>query len=227
MYGEVHGRDRSERGWCVVYRPRNTSAVATTIGRALKAGYFEGTFTRRDKQRPFFYIADEHHRLVDSHPVSGEQSFLDRCRAYRAICVLATQSVASLRYALAQATGDGAQGSEAALEIMMANCGTKLFFRSTDTHTQDRLQKLLPTAPVQGRPHVAQVRPASTLRTGESYALLSDGGWQRRMIRIEPRRPLGEGPMKEAAAKTLQATPEPPSGNAGRGGRGRGAADRD
>ena len=135
--------------------------------------------------------------------------------------MLATQSVASLRYALAQASGDGAQGSEAALEIMMANCGTKLFFRSTDVSTQERLQKLLPAAPVQGRPHVAQVRPASTLRTGESYALLSDGGWQRRIIRIEPRR-SAEAPAKGTATKIVQPAPEPPAGKSGRRGRGRG-----
>ena len=158
--------DAMHNARCVVYRPRNTSAVATTIGRALKAGFFEHTFVRRDKRRPFFYIADEAQRFVTADPVSGEQSYIDRCRAYRAVCILATQSVVSLRYALAQASGDGAQGSEAALEIMMANCGTKLFFRSTDVSTQERLVKLLPAAPVQGRPNVAQVRPASTLRTG-------------------------------------------------------------
>lgn len=114
--------------------------------------------------------------------VSGEQSFLDRARAYRAVCVLATQSIASLRYALAQSAGAGPEASEAAL----ANCGSKLFFRSTDTATQERLEKLLPAPPVQDRPHIAKVRTAATLRVGESYALMSDGGWQRRRVQIEP-----------------------------------------
>ena len=69
------------------------------------------------------YIADEFHRFVTSDMGHGEQGYLDTCRSFGACRVLATQSVSSLRHALAEA---GAPAGDDATNIMLANTATKV-----------------------------------------------------------------------------------------------------
>ena len=139
-----------ERGACLVYSPLGASPAESAVGRALKSMFFRACYTRADQRRPAVYICDEAHRFVTSDPVSGEQAFLDRARAYRVSCLLATQSLASLRHALAEDPVGGR--GEAAIDIVLANTATKLFFRSTDSTTRDRLRRILPAPPRGGPP---------------------------------------------------------------------------
>ena len=140
------------------------------------------------------YVADEAHRYITSDR-HGEQSFLDVGRAFGAACVLACQSVASLDHALAHGAGTRVQ-NDAAVAVLWNNTATKLFFRSTDEATAERLERL---APVRGGlVPVTRVRPLSALAPGECYAVLCDGRFERarlegyglgRTAAPEPRRP--------------------------------------
>jgi hypothetical protein len=88
-----------EQGDVVVHVPTD-SPIADMVGRCLKAKFFEFAFQRENKVRPFFYVVDEAHRFITAGEKDGEQSLLDRCRAYRTGVVLATQSLASMAYRL-------------------------------------------------------------------------------------------------------------------------------
>lgn len=167
-------QDRINAGDCVVYSPGTDTNLANLVGRTLKAKFFELMFQRRDRIRPFVYICDEFQRYVTADRKSGEQSFLDRCRAYRGICVLATQSMASLDYRLIDMEGDVNKANKA-VQIMLNNTGNKFFFRNTDAGTQDLLLKLMPGAPIPDRPHVVNVHTVSSLEPGECYYLFSNG----------------------------------------------------
>ena len=176
-------RDAMSRGACTVYTPVGRSAAGKAIGRALKSRFFDETFSREDRIRPFVYICDEAQNFLTSDPVSGEQSYLDRARAFRASCLLATQSLASLRHAL---TEDPLSGrSEAALDILLTNTATKLTFRATDAQTREQLHRLLPGSPVLDGPHIIDTRPPASLGVGECYFLRAvDGGWGRAQIKL-------------------------------------------
>lgn len=162
-----------QEGRIVVYEPDKTSSVTLTIGKTLKAGFFKALLVpermNNHTVRPFFYICDEFQRFITHDEDSGEQSFLDRCRAYRVCCGLATQSIASLRYSLPSKAG------EHAIDIILINTGTKLFFRTTDNATANSLSGLIPAPPQSDKLHVVRVRPLSTLKPGECYYLLVNG----------------------------------------------------
>lgn len=162
-----------QEGRIVVYEPDKTSSVTLTIGKTLKAGFFKALLVpermNNHTVRPFFYICDEFQRFITHDEDSGEQSFLDRCRAYRVCCGLATQSIASLRYSLPSKAG------EHAIDIILINTGTKLFFRTTDNVTANSLSGLIPAPPQSDKLHVVRVRPLSTLKPGECYYLLVNG----------------------------------------------------
>lgn len=141
-------------------------------GRLVKARFFADVFNRSDMKIPVAFVADEFQRFITADRTTGEQSFLDRCRAYRVNCVLATQSIASIEFAL---TERGTVGSALATEIIIANTPTKLMFRCTDDMATKHLAQWLPPAP-KNHIHVALVRPPSSLKTGYAYFLL-DGEW--------------------------------------------------
>ena len=155
------------------------------LAMALKASFFEGVFNDpvRSSSRTDLplvgYIADEAHRFLSSDAVHGEQSFLDSCRSYAAFCLLSVQSLASIEHALV-ARGGGSVQDGAALSLIWTNTATKLSFRSADADIARRLSDLCPTRP--GHAPVTQVRPLSTLATGECYALLADGRVERRQL---------------------------------------------
>ena len=165
-----------------LYQPSLSAAHDILIAKALKAAYFEAILacpgrTRAGHGMPLAaYVADEAHRFITSDTTHGEQSFMDACRSFGAFCVLATQSCSSLRHAL----GEFGHGGEHAVEMLLANTATKLFFRSTDGTAQRHVRDLCPLTP--GRPSVADVRPLSTLRPGECYAVLADGRMERRRL---------------------------------------------
>jgi hypothetical protein len=168
-----------ENGNVVVFSPSalGQDSVAL-VGKVMKTLFFQAVFTRRDKERPVAYICDEFHRFVTCDAESGEQNLLDRCRAYRCICILATQSVESIRYALA-----GQLSPDAAIGVVLNNIACKLFLRNSDARTADLLHGLLPRAPGDG-PHIVHVRPLTTLRPGEAYYLHADGSWGRSQVAL-------------------------------------------
>ena len=184
-----------------VVRPRLGADGDALYARALKATFFEAVLNcperagRGGADMPLVgYVADECHRFITSDPVHGEQSFLDTCRSFGAFCALACQSVASLRHALGAGGEDGVH--EPAIDILLANTGTKLFFRSTERGTRETLNWLCPSAP--DGPTVVDLRPPPSLAPGECYALLPDGRFERRQL--EPHRfPEGGGGPELAA----------------------------
>jgi hypothetical protein len=110
-----------EDGDLVVYAPSGSSPIADMVGRCLKSKFFEFAFQRANKVRPFFYVVDEAHRFLTAGSQDGEQSLLDRCRAYRTGVVLATQSIASMIYRLGHVPG----GGKSALQIILNIAATR------------------------------------------------------------------------------------------------------
>jgi len=161
------------KGQIVLYEPMSNTSVAASVGKVLKSAFFKALLVperlNNPRARPFFYICDEFQRFITHDDDSGEQSFLDRCRAYRVCCGLATQSVASLRYVYTSEAGNQA------IKILLTNTGTKLFFRSTDEETHDTLARIMPSPSRSGKLHVVRVRPPSQLSPGECYYTLSSG----------------------------------------------------
>ena len=166
-------------------QPALGGANDALVAKALKARFFEAVLGSRRRLRdggrmPLVgYVADECHRFVTSDPAHGEQSFLDACRSFGAFCVLACQSVSSLKHALA-AAGGGAAMNAAAVSVLLNNAGAKLFFRTTDPETHGLIAGLCPE-PTEG-PKVVDLRPPSTLLPGECYAALADGRFERRRL---------------------------------------------
>lgn len=173
----------------------NLSEHHYRLGQILKNKYFAfayDTYSERCQEGqmvPIFYVADEFHRFITGDETSGEQSFLDRCRAYGVSCLMATQSISSLKYGLAENT-ENTQGESLnyALEIILNNCGTKFFFRTTDAETNEKLKAILPGPPnpaLQELGHVIEAFPLSLLSVGECYFLTPKGTWGRTKIVVE------------------------------------------
>ncbi|MDQ7784226.1 MAG: hypothetical protein RDU20_15180, partial [Desulfomonilaceae bacterium] len=168
------------------------SAIGDIVARALKTKFFETALSRTNKIRPLMYVADEFQRYLTGDAESSEALFLDRCRAYRVCCVLATQSLASLRYGLSVSdqTGSGSAAMEAALQILVNTTANKFFFRNTDPLTQEWLKTMIPECPRPGRPHLLDVRPVSSLKIGECYCLLGDGTYGLGKAAVESHPPV-------------------------------------
>jgi hypothetical protein len=164
-------------GHILVYTPGAQFGLANVLGRMLKTKFFAYALARRNQIRPFFYIADEAQRFVSADPISGEQSFLDRCRAFRCVSILATQSIASLRFALAASDNgpDSATLGSASLSSVLQNIGNILYFRTLDEESSRKLTHMFPGPPLTGKPHIISVRPLSSLSLGETYYLFADG----------------------------------------------------
>ena len=168
-------------GTVYVYQPSLGYGRDALVARALKAQFFEAVLSDPKRQEngsemPLVaYVADEFHRFITSDVVHGEQSFFDTCRSFGAFCVVASQSMSSLHHALA---GESfTNKDEKAVEILLNNTGTKLFFRTTDRALHETIDRLCPLTPYLSKP--TQVRPPSTLRPGECYAVVTDGRFLR------------------------------------------------
>lgn len=181
-------REAVEDGVAIVFSPDLGSAGAEAAGRVLKTKYFEAAFRRNNKVRPMFYICDEFQRFITSDPESGEQAFLDRCRAYRVSCVLATQSLASIRNRLSELSVGRRTNVEATLNILLGNTGNKFFFRSTERETLEAVERLMPHARV-GVASAVQLKPPSQLGVGECYYVLADGSAGRGRIIVGNAKP--------------------------------------
>ena len=188
-------------GPLVLFQPAR-DGIDNLVAVGLKALFFESVLDDPDRIRggadlPLVgYVADEFHRFATSDPVHGEQSFLDTCRSAGAFCLLACQSVASIEHALARGPGNAVQ-NDAAVSIVWNNTASKLVFRSTDPKTAERVSELCPYQP--GLAGVVRVRPISTLATGECYAVLADGRFERRQL--EPFRGAGLEPLRARAGR--------------------------
>ncbi len=192
-----------------LYQPSLTASRDILIAKALKAAYFEAILGSARRSRAGHgmplaaYVADEAHRFVTCDAAHGEQSFMDACRSFGACCALATQSISSLRHALGGLGADGA--AEHAVEMLLANTATKLFFRSTNGFSQQYVRDLCPLTP--GRPSVADVRPLSTLRPGECYAVLADGRMERRRLgQFDSLRPNPPRPAEQRTRSSLSSS---------------------
>jgi len=171
----------------VIYEPQADSSVTAIIGRTIKSAFFSELLTKERLNNPsaipFFYICDEFQRFITRDRESGEQSLLDRCRAYNVCCGLATQSIASLRHVYPSEAG------HQAIKILMINTGNKLFFRTIDNETDSILSMMLPHPSRPGKPHVLRVRPLASLKPGECYYLLSNSTCGRGQINISTNQP--------------------------------------
>ena len=198
----AHLVSRDGPGTLVLIQP-SRDGLDNLLAVALKAAFFEAVLDDSERAKggadlPLVgYVADEFHRFVTSDPLHGEQSFLDTCRSFGAMCVLACQSVASIEHALAHGGGTSRQ-DESAVEIIWNNTASKFVFRSTDPKTSDRVADLCPYRP--GLAGVVRVRPVSSLGTGECYAVLADSRFERRQL--APFQFEGPGP-EEARPKLL------------------------
>ena len=151
-----------ECGKVIVFQPRS-SATHDMVGRSLKSLFYRCVMERKDMLRPIAYICDEFQRYITTCADSGEHTFLDRCRAFRVSCVLATQSIAALQAAI----NPNGRGSFA-LESILINCTSKFCFRTSDTNTVDMLRAFIPPNPMSGM-HILTARPPASLKTGEYY----------------------------------------------------------
>lgn len=152
-----------ESGRVIVFQPAQT-ATHDLVGAALKSLFFRSVMERQDMQRPMGYFCDEFQRFITADPDTGEHTFLDRCRAYRVNCFLATQSMA----ALMAATGRDGNSFSSSLDSILVNTPTKLCFRTTDALAVVTMKSFIPRDP-QSEQHVLNFRPPSSLLVGEYY----------------------------------------------------------
>ena len=181
-------QESMNKGRVIVYQPAITETAAdNAFGRVLKSLWFKSTFTRTALERGIAYAADEFQRFASSDD-SSEAHYVDRCRAYRGVVVLATQSIASLRLQLHRADKSVTQAeASAALDVLLANLSNKFFFRSTDIETIAYLRRAFPCASGQ---HVTEVRPVTSFPPGCCYFMCASGSMGIRQIHLaEPQAP--------------------------------------
>ena len=176
--------DNASKGRVIyVYQPALGHNEDALIAKALKRSFFQTVLSsparreRGGKMPLCLYVADEFHRFITSDTLHGEQSFLDSCRSFGTACVLATQSEASIRHALALAREPS---PDTAIKILLTNTATKLVFRSTEESVRKLVDGL---SPGDGPHRLTAIRPPTTLSPGECYASLPDGRFERRQLK--------------------------------------------
>ena len=206
--------DRDSGCEVFVIQPGLGAARHGLVAKALKALFFEAVLTnpRRaaGERMPLVgYIADEFHRFATADSVHGEQSFLDTCRSFNTFCVLACQAMANVHHAFAGVSGAGyGRADDYAIDILLANTGSKYFFRTTDRDTLSRIASMCPTPP--GQVSVVDARPPSTLRAGECYVSLPDGRFERRQIGAVPH-PASDAGLRPEPSPDRRDDPAEPS----------------
>ena len=195
--------DAEHRRRVYVLHPDLGHGADTLVARALKACFFEAVLNSEKRRSAggtmplVAYVADEFHRFVTSDRAHGDQSYADTCRSYGGYCVFACQSISSLRHGLAHGSGNRTS-DVAAVSMLVANTANKLFFRSTDPEVRAFVEELWPQNP--GDPSAVAVRPLSTLRAGECYAVTADGRFER--CQLDPC-PVLAAPPTEAEREQL------------------------
>ena len=145
------------------------------------------------------YVADDFHRFITSDRVHGEQSFFDTCRSFGAFCVVASQSMSSLHHALG---GDSyTNKAEKAVEILLNNTGTKLFFRTTDSAWRTL-----------GRSAWAPSRTVRPLRCAAPAAPPRPPVYDQVSRRRAPSSPLRQGAFQHDQAGRSESAPGPACG---------------
>ena len=192
-------RQALDEGWLVALSPNVHDPIDVSVAVAVKALFFQHAFTRSQKDRPFIYMADECH-LALTIDRSAEHQFLDRCRAYRCAAILATQGISSMRYRLHSLAG--AMQAQSALDILLTNTATKLWFRSTDDDNRRKLRTLIPGPELGGKAHVVDVCPPSVLQTGECYAL-GPRHWARGVAAVAPEHLSSHAPARERQTRRV------------------------
>jgi hypothetical protein len=149
----------------IVFAPELTEAHIVAA-KALKERMFSGIYSRQNLKQPMYFIADEYQTFVSPKDVE----LLDRSRGYRVVSCLASQSVASLKHALASFPK-----SSNVVDVILTNTPTRFSFKTTDAETAGWLRTQIPNS--SEGPHILDVRRMSTLRSGEAYYMFSDGSW--------------------------------------------------
>jgi hypothetical protein len=143
-------------------------------GKAIKQRFYEAVFSREDLEKPIFVALDEYQHFV----TENDTRLLDRCRAYRCVVLLASQSVASLKHALG--SNNKAQN---VTDIICTNTPTRFSMRCSDAETAAWLRTQIPVSP-DGGPHILDVRRLANLKPGESYFVYANGDWGLKQARL-------------------------------------------
>ena len=180
----VNITDEIAKGKIIILQPdmMDKSKSSELLAKLIKAKFIQAGFRKnksnKGKRVPFAYICDEFHKFITFDNESGEHNLLDTCRAYRGICILATQSIASLKSAPGM--------NDEVINVILNNGGNKFFLRNTDSDTTEKLKNLLPEPPNVGEkyPNIITVRPMISLEPGETYYMLANGKWGRAKIKL-------------------------------------------
>lgn len=148
-------------GQLLLLRPDPSSLESRIAGRAYKASYFRSVLAGLAVTRGAAYVCDEAHLFLTDDE-TGEASFLDRARAFGGMCVLVTQSLASLQSAVRR-------DRQSVVPVIVANCAMRFQFSTVDATTIRELRDVLPPPPDLSMPHVTAVRPLPLLQAGECY----------------------------------------------------------
>lgn len=188
-----------KNGRITFYVPPQINEVTIIVGRLLKEKFFSALLNEGRLNNPsipvFYYICDEFQRFITSDEFSGEQSFLDRCRAYRVSCVVATQSISALLYPCSDMHRKG----ELAVKIILSNICNKFFFRSADPEDTNLLKTIISNP---GLPrHPIEIRGLTTLKPGECYCLLANGKTRRGKVQRNPDKDFLEAGRPSSVAK--------------------------
>jgi len=168
---DVSMEDLVDQGRVILCQPTLTHS-GDIAGRLVKGRFFADVLSRRDMKQPVGYVCDEFQRYITSDRDTGEQSFMDRCRAYRVTCVVASQSLSAVEHALVLT---GERAPRLVVDIIIANSPTRIIYKTLDSSTQRSLRDWLPPAP-EGRLHVVDIRPPALLMIGDAY-YLCNGAW--------------------------------------------------
>ncbi len=182
-YSPISVSGSLEEGKIILFTPDHRLGLAGEIvAKLLKTQTFFHTFKRENMLRPIAYVADEFHRYITSDEESGEHNFLDRCRSYRACCLLATQSFEALiqKANYSMPNNDG----ERLVNTILNNVGNKVFFRTSCIKTKSILKELLPHSSRGNQKHILDVRPLTGLSVGECYCITALASWGRHQIDV-------------------------------------------
>ena len=157
-----------DQGKVVLFCPEPTVAHEVAA-KAIKRKVYDAVFDRENMEQPIFIVVDEAQTFL----TETETNLIDKCRAYRSIVIVATQSIASLKHALGSTLA-----AQLATEIFAANTPSKFVYRITDAETVSWLRTQLPPPP-DGGVHIVDARRPAGLKPGESYFILADGTWGR------------------------------------------------
>jgi hypothetical protein len=87
--------------------------------------------------------------------------------------VLSTQPIASMAFKLQGSLG----GGDNALEIMLNNCGTALYFRTSDIRMQNSVRERIPGPPCLKKAACGQSEAAGKSTRGGCYATQCNRKW--------------------------------------------------